>query len=216
MLRALLLLVVVMNLGVSAWWAWHRPSPPPRWTMTDGATPSLALVGETAAARIEAANPAEAVVEELGENPVCLTLGPIESSAELRRVMTALTPHVGRIQYREEPATRLRGYRVFLPASGSRSQALETARSLAARGINDYYVVTAGDQQNTVSLGIFRELENAQRRQQQVAELGYQASVETRTEQGSQWWVDIAAPVGFDWARRLPGTALTAQNVQCP
>ena len=48
--------------------------------------------------------------------------------------------------------------------------------------------VTAGDQQNTVSLGIFRDLENAKRRQDEIAAMGYNPTVEARTGQASQWW----------------------------
>ena len=84
-----------------------------------------------------------------------------------------------------------------------------------SRGLRDYYVVTAGDQQNTVSLGLFRDLENAQRRQADVAELGYVATIEARTEPVPQWWVDIAAPEGFDWTRVLPGSTAQARSVPC-
>ena len=41
-------------------------------------------------------------------------------AARIRAAMAALTPGVARIQFREVPATELRGYRVFLPAAGSR------------------------------------------------------------------------------------------------
>lgn len=215
MLRALLLLLTMMNLGVGAWWALHRSPIHARLPALDANVPPLVLLHEgPQAAAAEAALPVEA--EELGEQPVCLSLGPLETPAELRRVMAALTPRVARIQFRETASTRLRGYRVFLPAAGSRAQALATARSLAARGINDYYVVTAGDQQDTVSLGIFRELANAEARQRQIGELGYQARIEARTEPAPQWWVDLAAVSGFDWRNALPDSALQATPVVCP
>ena len=76
-------------------------------------------------------------------------------------------------------------------------------------------MVTAGDQQNTVSLGLFRDLDNARRRQAEVAALGYSATVEARTEQVPQWWVDIAAPAGFDWTQALPGSTAQARSVPC-
>src|SRR5205085_6028192 len=130
---------------------------------------------------------------------VCQSIGPFESTDALRRAMDALLLKVERIQYREVQAMALHGYRVFLPATPDRAQALEAARLLAARGIADYYVVTAGDQENTVSLGIFRELDNATKRRDSVAALGFNAVVEPRTEPVAQWWIDLAAAPAFDW-----------------
>ena len=49
---------------------------------------------------------------------------------------------------------------------------LATARSLAAQGVRDYYVVTAGPGENTVSLGLFREQRNAEARLAEVRALG--------------------------------------------
>jgi hypothetical protein len=215
MLRAVLLLLACMNVGVGLWWALHRePEYQPLPALEPGIS-GLALLRETEHSPLPAAAELDAAPEPLADMPVCLSIGPFETPADLRAAMGRLMPEVGRIQFRELPATALRGYRVFLPAAANRAEALASARALAARGLRDYYVVTAGDQQNTVSLGLFRDLENARRRQAEVAALGYSATVEARTEQVPQWWVDIAAPEGFDWARVLPGSAAQARSVPC-
>ena len=129
--------------------------------------------------------------------------------------MDALLPKVERIQFREVEATELRGYRVYLPAAADRAQALATARALSAKGIADYYVVTAGDQINTVSLGIFRDLDNATKRRDEVVKLGYNAVVEPRTEPVKQWWIDLAAAPGFDWKSVLGDAPLKAVAAPC-
>jgi hypothetical protein len=215
MLRAVLLLLVCMNAGVGLWWAWHRePAHQPLPAREPGVA-SLTLLRETERSGLPAAAELDAAPEPLADMPVCLSIGPFETPADLRAAMGRLMPEVGRIQFRELPATALRGYRVYLPAAPDRAQALTSARALAARGLRDYYVVTAGEQQNTVSLGLFRDLENARRRQAEVAALGYVATVEARTEQVPQWWVDIAAPEGFDWTRILPGATVQARAVPC-
>jgi hypothetical protein len=214
-LRALLLLLACMNLGVGLWWALHvEPEYEPLPTSEPGIG-SLTLVRETERSPLPAAAELDAAPEPLADMPVCLSLGPFETPADLRSAMGRLMPRVGRIQFRELPATALRGYRVFLPAAASRADALAAARALAARGLRDYYVVTAGDQENTVSLGQFRDLDNANRRQAEVEALGYAAQVEARTEQVPQWWIDIAAPAGFEWTAVLPGATVQARTVPC-
>jgi hypothetical protein len=145
----------------------------------------------------------------------CLSLGPFSTPADLRRAMNLLTPRVGRIQFREVAAVAVRGYRVYLPAAGTREQALATARALAAHGVNDYYVVTAGDQQDTISLGLFRDLENARVRHDAIAALGYEPTIEARTEQLPQWWVDVAAPPEMHWQEVLSGAGLQALPIPC-
>jgi hypothetical protein len=215
MLRAVLLLLVCMNIGVGLWWAFHRegehqPLPP-----LEKGVAGLALLREAESSPLPAAAELDAAPAPLADMPVCLSIGPFETPADLRSAMGRLMPEVGRIQFRELPATALRGYRVYLPAAPSRGEALAAARALAARGLRDYYVVTAGDQQNTVSLGMFRDLENATRRQAEVQALGYAAAVEARTESVPQYWVDVAAPEGFDWTRVLPGVQVQARTVPC-
>jgi len=214
-LRALILLLLCMNLGVAIWWAAHRDAPAPAPATTDPGVSSLTLLSE--AERLPVADAAELSVapEPLTPESMCLSLGPFSTPADLRRAMNALMPQVERIQYREVAAVALRGYRVFLPAAGSRAQALETARALSARGISDYYVVTAGDDENTVSLGIFRELDNATQRREAVAALGYSPVIEPRTEQVPQWWIDLAAAPDFDWKDTLPDPELQAQAAPC-
>ena len=215
MLRAVLLLLLCMNAGVGLWWALHVEPPHQPLPAVEKGVSGLTLLREAEGAPLPAAAELQAAPAPLEDMPLCQSIGPFETPADLRAAMARLLPQVGRIQFRELPATALRGYRDYLPAAATRAEALASARALAARGLRDYYVVTAGEQQNTVSLGLFRDLENATRRQQEVAALGYAATVEARTESVPQWWVDIAAPAGFDWTRVLPGTTARAQSVAC-
>ena len=104
---------------------------------------------------------------------------------------------------------------LFPPEAGSRELALQTARTLSGNGITDYYVVTAGEQQNTISLGIFRDLENATKRHDAVAALGYDPTIEPRTEQTRQWWIDLAAAPGFAWKDLLPDVEQEASPLPC-
>lgn len=214
-LRGLVVLLLCLNLGVAAWWIAHRdpvPTPPP----VAAGVGSLVLLGEADLPPSADAMEVGAVPVPMPDAPGCLTLGPFATPAELRAAMAALTPGVARIQYREVAATQLRGYRVFLPAAGTREEALAAARQLAARGVRDYYVVTAGDQENTVSLGLFRDLDNAGKRRDELAAQGFAAVLEPRTEDAAQWWIDFAAEPGFDWKALLPQAKdLQARPVNC-
>lgn len=205
--RVLVLLLLVMNVGVGVWWLLRPEHEPRRYAPTEPAVAGLELLSEVEA---------RAVVGELAEAPqpiapsadaICQRIGPFLTQADLRRAVGALTPVVQRIQFRETRALARRGYWVYMPAQASRDAALATARELAARGLRDYYVVTAGDRQNTISLGLFRELSNARQRQADVRAMGFGAELGERTEEIPQYWIDIAADPRFDWRAQLGGYA---------
>lgn len=215
LLRTVWILLIAMNLGAAAWWLWHAPVVTPQLAVGKPGIPQLVLLSETEAAAAPAGE-LDAAPTPLSATPRCLSLGPLQTQADLRRVMNALTPHAGRIQYRETRATQIRGYRVYLPAFPSREAALSTARELAAKGMRDYYVVTAGQQQNTVSLGLFRDLANAQTRREEVRQLGFEPTLEPRSEEVQNYWVDLAVSVEFDWRQALGGYAgLESRDIDC-
>jgi hypothetical protein len=146
----------------------------------------------------------------------CLSLGPFMTQADAGAAIAALTPHVPRIQYREVQAAQSRGWWVFLPLP-SREQALAAAKSLSAKGVRDYYVVTAGDRQNTVSLGLFNDPDNARRRRDQLLKLGFQPQLAERTEILPEYQVDLALPTtpGFDWHTYIDAGAIQARSISC-
>ena len=217
-LRGLVVLLVCLNLGVAAWWlAQPAPgvAPPPP---IDAGVGSLVLLGEAEAPPTADEMDVGAAPVPMPDAPGCLTLGPFATPAELRVAMSALTPSVARIQFREVAATQLRGYRVYLPPAASREAALAAARQLAARGVRDYYVVTAGDQENTISLGLFRDGENAVRRRDEIKALGLDVQLNERTEDTPEYWLDYAVLPAqrFDWRDRVPDRLeLGARDLPC-
>lgn len=215
-LRALVVLLACMNLGVAAWWMFRSASRPVAPPPVDAGVAGLVLLREAEPPPAPDAIEMGAVPVPVPVRPACLTVGPFATPADLRAAMSALTPLAASLQYRETQATALRGYRVFLPAAATREAALATARGLAAHGVNDYYVVTAGDQENTVSLGQFRDLANAEARRDAIAALGFAPVLEPRTEQAAQWWIDLAAEPGLDW-RGATGApdGVSATEVPC-
>ena len=128
--------------------------------------------------------------------------------------MNALTPSTKRIRVRETRATQVRGYWVFLPAMASREQALAAARNLSQKGVRDYYVVTAGDQQNTISLGLFRDQGNAERRSAEITALGFSPKTNARSEDLPQYWLDYAlsGDAPFDWRQQVPDRSTCAKR----
>lgn len=214
--RLLLLLLLTANVGVAAWLIIGHAPARTLQPATDPGVPELRLLSERPGAS-NAQSP-QPMLRTPRTAVSCQSIGPFPTQADMRTAMQALSPHVPRIQYREEQTQESRGFWVYLPAQSSRDAALVTARALSAKGVQDYYVVTAGDQQNTISLGVFHDRSNAERRRAQIAALGFNAQVNARMETRLVYWVDVAnAPQSrFDWRTWLPGrNDLQAKTVDC-
>lgn len=215
--RLLFLLLVALNLGAGAWLAFGRAPVRAFPPATDSGVPELRLLPEARRAHATAPATEEAAgVARLRDT--CETLGPFTTTVDMRAVLQTLSPHVARIQYREEQVSRSHGYWVYLPATASREAALDEARRLAAKGINDYYVVTAGDAQNTISLGLFNDQSNARNRLTKVQALGFPARIEKRIDMEPAYWVDYAVPAGsgFHWQTWVPGRSdLQSKPIDC-
>jgi cell division septation protein DedD len=213
-LRLLFLLLLALNLGAGAWLLFGRAPVRALPPATDpGVTELHLLSGQPAKAPPRLPVASAPVIAE-----TCSTLGAFTTAVDMRTAMQALSPHVARIQYREEQISHSHGYWVYLPATADREAALDEARSLADRGINDYYVVTAGDAQNTISLGLFDNESNAQNRVARLKQLGFPAQVKQRIDTEPAYWVDYAVKQGqaFDWTTWLPGRSdLQARPIDC-
>ncbi len=143
----------------------------------DPALPQLEMVGE-----LNHANQ--------GQNAeVCFTIGPLSTLLTQQRALERLRPFAAATRTRETSADNDRGWWVYLPA-GNRTAAITLSRDLAERGVEDFYVVTSGSLENTVSVGLYENVENARARQARLVALGYDAKIEVRRETVPQFWVD--------------------------
>ena len=195
--RAIFLLLLALNIA-AALWLWLAPSnvnSAP--AATDPGVAALTLLGESLASldvepTAELATAPEPTVASADAS--CIEIGPFQTQSDVRQAEQSLGA-VGRpLATREAIERRFRGYWVFLPASPSRDRALVTARDLAAAGIRDYYVVTAGDRENMISLGLFRDRANAERRQEEMRSRGYEADLSERVEEQNVYWLTFAQP----------------------
>jgi cell division septation protein DedD len=218
--RILFLLMLALNIGVGCW-LYFAPHPHAHaFAATDPGVAKLVLLSErdhgSESNAAELASPPESAADL--KNDTCTSVGPFATQADMRAALNALTPLVVRIQYREAHATETRGYWVYLRAQSSREQALALARQLSTKGVRDYYVVTAGDQQNTVSLGLFRDQGNADKRRNEIAALGFTPEVTARTEELPVYWIDFAqdSRTPVNWRAHVPGQGdLRQQPATC-
>ena len=148
----------------------------------------------------------------------CLAIGPFSNQVDLRSTRTAIAARTVRSRQRQEQTSESHGWRVFLPPQATRDLALAQARRLEAKGIKDYFVVTAtGELQNSVALGLFHDPANAKKRRDEVIAAGFPARMSERTEVTPVWWLDVVVPddANTDIRRGIRSPGATAKPTGC-
>lgn len=178
--RWLVVVLLVANVGLALFFVLgssnaepERPRIPP----LDPEFPRLELVDELTT---ESAT---------GSGEACYSIGPLSSLLAQERAEDRLRPFARDLRSRQTRADSDRGWWVYLTA-GNRAEAVGLSRRLAEAGVEDFYVVTSGDQENTVSVGLYEEIDNARSRQARIRALGFRAQLEVRREIIPQFWVD--------------------------
>lgn len=218
-LRLLFVLLTALNIAVGAWLLLGQPYAH-GGLPTDPGVPELRLLSElplrtplqSSAGRSTVGADAPKAL-----NYSCVALGPFATPQDLRNARQTLAGQAVRMRSRQEQASQSSGWWVYLPAASNRNKALETARTLAARNISDYFVVSSGDQANTISLGLFKDPANARKRRDEVAAAGFSPLLVDRGETVPEYWLDLVVPAGgkFDWRSQISADGIAAHGTAC-
>lgn len=238
--RALVVLLLILNLGVALWWAARgEPAPPDEVVLPEDVErlrlleepplPARAPLATNAPAAEAASVPdddADAVVDQAAPAATqavpaaaiaCHAFGPFADAATAGRASATLRPSVQRLATRES-RTAPRGWRVFLPALPDREAAGAAAQRLAAAGFSDHYLLPAADGGTVeIALGRFGGEAAAQRHRAALRAAGFEAAAEPIGDGGAtRYWIDVAAgeEVDLDALRRASGAA-QAEGIDC-
>ena len=214
MYRALSVFLVVINVGVAAWWALRAPPPREANIAAPDGVPRLQLLQEVPATRRPKA-PLQPVTAARVPTQ-CLSFGPYANPALLRRAHERLQPQVVIARVREIPIGTPRGWRVFVAPLPTREAAQALADRMVAADIDDLLVMPSGPDRNGVALGRFGNEEAARRRQAQLQAAGFASEVAPIGNVSTEGWIDVGATASFDTARAAQDIAAArTQPLDC-
>ena len=227
--RALVILLLVLNLGVAAWWALHSPTPAPvaeelplgvarlQLLREAGRPPVAAVVPDTRAAAVAPAPAAQPPAPVPAAPRQCYSFGPFPDTSSANAARARLQPLVARSAVREQASTSAgRGWRVYLPSQASPADAQAMAQRITAAGFNDLFVVRDGAEANSIALGRYKSEDTARRRAEALTSAGFPARAEPLGEARVVSWIDVAAGGDFDaaGAQKASGAAQRV-DIQC-
>jgi hypothetical protein len=243
--RALVVLLLVLNLGVAAWWTLRAPPPVAPAFVPPADVAQLQLVSEkrpvSSAAPVPAAAPSAPPVSPStppaapvlaatppsvpingaapasGVTPArCYSVGPFADSAAASNAREVLMAVATRVVPREQrTGGNVRGWRVVLPAAASAEEATATTQRIAAAGFNDYFIVRQGAEANSIALGRYRNEEGARRRADSLVAAGFPARAEPLGDGRVSVWLDLVAKPEFDPSRAEAAVQVPARPLDC-
>lgn len=151
----------------------------------------------------------------------CYSLGPFNKKTGAEAISAQLKSLGGKsVNIKIKTEQRNRGYWVYLPSYPSREAAIAAAERLASNGFTDYFVVSGGDHNNSISLGLFTLKQGSERRIQRLSQMGFAPKVEARNEETVVYWVDYRAAKKLDWERNNQSgfefIGLDHVDIECP
>lgn len=191
-MRYLFILLLIANIAFFVWMQRFSPVVKKPFTAVDEGVNPLQLVAEVNGGKQSDSTPANVVEINDDIQQICFSAGPFDIEANVHAAAETLEPLVLKTNIRKITTTQEAGYWVYLPALSSRAEALKKGRELAAAFVKDYYVVTSGDNENSISLGLYREPFNADNRIAELSKKGFDVKKEIRIEQWPEFWLDFS------------------------
>lgn len=202
-MRLLFLFLLLVN-GLI--YLWHTTEDKPAAAAPPDAAPRLVLLTEAGRTPPPAYASAPATDAES-----CYTLGPFMNQESLRRGDAALTRAGHRFTRRVSRIKEQIGYWVYLPPFANADAAQQKAGELERLGELHFYIVRPpSEHANAISLGVFEDRANAEKRHRQMQTLGHNATLQPRFRQNPVYWLDYVAPAA---AGNFDNSALTGTRV---
>lgn len=182
-MRAVLLVLLLLNLAFFAWAQWLAP----------GDAAALPASPKVNAPQLQLAS--EARVEQSSTGGRCVTVGPFPTTELAARARATLTDS-GYDSVPREVATRnVNGYWVFLEAPSTEAAEKRLLDRLKRGGVTDALTVGEGNARR-ISLGVFSEEARAIAQSERVARLQLLPQIEAREKDTTSIWLDLQLKSG--------------------
>lgn len=126
----------------------------------------------------------------------CVTIGPFRNRDDADAAQTRYAGEGMRTNLRSGTGQYFVGHWVQIRNVPSREESNRMLAALKAGGLVDAYPVETDDEGMKISLGLFGNLDSAEKIELQAQSLGFDADISPRMSEGEVAWVDISLPPG--------------------
>lgn len=200
MMRWLFAALVLANLGLLMWATWYRDGAGETTTARPIFRPEQMVPLNTAGLTLRARKTerVETPLAAAKPRPRCVSIGPFTSLASADLAAARLTADKLSGVRRNEERKSENSYWVHLAPFSNRKQAEQRMKELTRLGIRDVLIMQDTNGQPAISLGLFNQADNAQKRLQELAQKGITAQQEVRFRTETVIWFDLRLPEPAD------------------
>jgi len=126
----------------------------------------------------------------------CVTIGPFKESADADSAVLEYSSEGMKAILRATTGQIFVGHWVQIRNVANEAEANSLLEQLIAGGLPDSYLVHTEDEGMKISLGLFGDLEGAEKIELQARSLDLPADISPRTREGEVFFVDIGLPPG--------------------
>ncbi len=126
----------------------------------------------------------------------CVTIGPFRESSDADTASLQYTAEGMRTSLRSSRGKIFVGHWVQIRNIGDRKSGNKMLRQLRKGGLSDAYIVETDDEGLKISLGLFGDVERAEKIELQAKSMDLAAEITPRMSEGMVYFVDIGLPPG--------------------
>lgn len=200
MMRWLFAVLVLANLGLLMWATWYRDgageATPPRPVFHPEQMVPLSAPGVALRARKN--ERVEAPLAAAKPRPRCVSVGPFATLPSADQTASRLAGEKLNAVRRPEERRSESSYWVYLAPFADRKQAEQRLKELERLGVRELLIMQDANGRPAISLGLFTQADNAQKRLQELAQKGVAAQQEVRFRTETLVWFDLRLPEPAD------------------
>jgi hypothetical protein len=201
-MKNLLLLLVLANVLYFMWSRFTTEDPQPGVAVVDESDlgPPLQVTlgqgSDTVASAGAVLGLGEPTDLEAVVGRYCVTIGPFKVSGDADSAALEYGNEGMRTVMRSEQGQIFVGHWVQIRNVADEATAKDMLEKLVAGGLNDAYLVRTEDEGLKISLGLFGDIEGAEKIELQARSLDLPADISPRMREGTVFFVDIGLPPG--------------------
>lgn len=223
-MKNLFLALLLANLLFLGWQHWIAPPDVPASRLLSPGpeqdiSPAAKVAGSAGKGSRVQPTPTDSQQTASSGESRCLRIGPIADGQMADTLRAQLAGKGFEARTAAEEGQIWVGHWVQLESVASREEADRIAARLAAGGLPDAYVLQTSPP-FSISLGVFRVRDRAEKVAAAAAQLGFRPQTTDRYRAGIQYWLTAAIPAGqapsLDELGRESGQILRADPITCP
>lgn len=126
----------------------------------------------------------------------CVTVGPFRNNSDANIALVQYAAEGMRTTLRSSRGQIFVGHWVQIRNVNDRQEGNKILRQLRRGGLSDAYIVETDDEGMKISLGLFGDIERAERIELQAKSMDLPAEITPRMSEGMVYYVDIGLPPG--------------------